>query len=102
MEKLDNWARDKRAGLKADLKDFDDQIKELKKPVRQTDNLPDKLALQKKVRGLEQKREKAWRDYDDAAKDIEKQKDAFLDDVENRMSQDVSEQHLFTIRWRVV
>jgi len=101
MENLDNWARDKRAGLKADLKDFDDQIKELKKQVRQTGNLPDKLGLQKKVRGLEQKREEAWRAYDDAAKDIEKQKDTFLDEVESRMSQDVSEQHLFTIRWTI-
>ncbi|WP_290482001.1 SNF2-related protein [Hyphomonas sp. UBA3201] len=101
MEKLDNWARDKRAGLKADLKDYDDQIKELKKQVRQTGNLPDKLALQKKARGLEQKREEAWRTYDDAAKDIEKQKDAFLDEVEGRMSQDVSEHHLFTIRWTI-
>lgn len=101
MEKLDNWARDKRAGLKSDLKDFDDQIKELKKEVRQTGNLPDKLALQKKVRTLEQKREDAWRAYDEAAKGIEKQKDAFLDEVEGRLSQDVSEEHLFTIRWTV-
>jgi len=101
MEKLDNWARDKRAGLKADLKEFDDQIKELKKQVRQTGNLPDKLALQKKVRGLEQKREDAWRAYDEAARDIEKQKDAFLDEVESRMQQNVSEEHLFTIRWTI-
>ena len=57
--------------------------------------------IQKKVRGLEQKRAEAWRVYDDAAKDIEKQKDAFLDEVEGRMNQDVLEQHLFTIRWAV-
>ena len=101
MEKLDNWARDKQAGLKADLKDFDDQIKELKKQVRQTGNLPDKLELQKKVRALEQKREEAWRAYDEAAKEIEKQKDGFLDEVEGRMSQHVSEEHLFTIRWTI-
>ena len=74
---------------------------ELKKQVHQTGNLPDRLALQKNVRGLEQKREEAWRAYDDAAKDIEKQKDAFPDEVESRMSQDVSEEHLFTIRWSI-
>ncbi len=28
-EKLDHWAEDKRAGLKADLKDLDGQIKEI-------------------------------------------------------------------------
>ena len=50
MEKLDNWAEDKRAGLKADLKELDDQIKALKKEIRQTGNLPDKLALQRQAR----------------------------------------------------
>lgn len=101
MEKLDNWARDKRASLKADLKDYDEQIKELKKEARQTGNLPDKLALQKRVRVLEQKREDAWKIYDEAAKAIENQKDAFLDEVEGRMSQDVSEECLFSIRWTI-
>ena len=67
MDKLDNWAEDKRAGLKADLKDLDEQVKALKKETRQTGNLPDKLALQRKVRTLEQKRDAAWREYDAAA-----------------------------------
>lgn len=101
MDKLDNWAQDKRAGLKADLKDFDTQIKDLKRTIRQTGNLPDKLALQRKTRKLEQKRDDAWRAYDEAAKGIEKQKDAFLDEVQNRMQQDVTQEHLFTIRWTV-
>ena len=67
MEKLDHWADDKRAGLKADLKDYDDQIKELKKQIRQVGGLPEKLALQRKARVLETKRDEAWRAYDEAA-----------------------------------
>jgi len=102
MEKLDYWAEDKRAGLKADLKDLDDQIKELKKQVRQTGNLPDKLSLQRKVRKLEQQRDDAWRAYDAAAREIEAQKDVLLDQVEERLAQTVSEEHLFTIRFRIV
>lgn len=101
MEKLDNWANDKRAGLKLALKELDDQIKEQKIAIRQTGNLPDKLALQKKVRSIERKREEAWREYDDAAKAIEGQKDTFLDLVEDRLKQDVSEEHLFTIRFEI-
>ena len=54
MDKLDNWAEDKRAGLKADLKELDEQIKMLKKEIRQTGNLPDKLALQRQARMLRQ------------------------------------------------
>ena len=82
MGKLDNWAEDKRAGLKVELKDLDHRIKELKRQVRQTGNLPDKLALQKQVGQLAQKRDEAWRDYDTAAKQVERQKDTLLDQVE--------------------
>lgn len=101
MDKLDNWAEDKRAGLKADLKDLDEQVKVLKKEIRQTGNLPDKLALQRKVRTLEQKRDTAWREYDAAAKDIEVQKDTLLDQVEARLQQQISDEELFTIRFSI-
>lgn len=101
MEKLDNWAEDKRAGLKADLKELDEQIKALKKEIRQTGNLPDKLALQRQARALETKRDEAWRAYDAAAKDIEVQKDGLLDQVEERLGQSVSDEELFAIRFEI-
>jgi ERCC4-related helicase len=101
MDKLDNWAQDRRAGLKADLKDFDDQIKALKKEVRQTGNLPDKLVLQRKARALEATRDDAWRAYDEAAKGIEIQKDGLLDQIEERLGQEVSDEPLFAIRFEI-
>jgi ERCC4-related helicase len=101
MGKLDNWAEDKRAGLKADLKELDEQIKALKKEIRQTGNMPDKLALQRQARSLEGKRDEAWRAYDAAAKEIEIQKDGLLDQVEERMGQSVSDEELFAIRFEV-
>lgn len=101
IDKLDNWAEDKRAGLKADLRDIDEEIKALKKEVRQTGNLPDKLALQRKARLLEAKRDEAWRAYDAAAKDIEVQKDGLLDQVEERLGHAVSDEELFVIRFEV-
>jgi hypothetical protein len=101
MEKLDSWAEDKRAGLKADLKELDEQIKVLKKEIRQTGNLPDKLALQRQTRTLEAKRDEAWRAYDAAAKEIELQKDGLLDQVEERLGQSVSDEELFAIRFEI-
>ncbi|MBF0269948.1 MAG: DEAD/DEAH box helicase family protein [Alphaproteobacteria bacterium] len=101
MEKLDNWAEDKRAGLKADLKDLDEQIKDLKKRIRQTGNLPDKLALQREAKGLEAKRDEAWRNYDAAAKSVETEKDGLLDQVEARLGQQLSDEPLFAIKFRV-
>ncbi|MBZ9968273.1 DEAD/DEAH box helicase family protein [Mesorhizobium sp. BR1-1-12] len=102
IDKLDNWAEDRRAGLKADLKDLDEQIKALKKEVRQTGNMPEKLALQRKARTLEAQRDEAWRAYDAAAKDIEVQKDGLLDQVEERLSQAVSDEELFAIRFQIL
>lgn len=102
IEKLDNWAEDKRAGLKADLKELDEQIKALKKEIRQTGNLPDKLALQRQARALETKRDEAWRAYDAAAKEIEIRKDGLLDQVEERLGQSVSDEELFAVRFEIV
>ena len=102
MEKLDNWAEDKRAGLKADLKELDEQLKSLKREIRQTGNLPAKLVLQRQARTLEAKRDEAWRAYDDAAKEIEVQKDGLLDQVEERLGQHVSDEQLFAIRFEIV
>jgi hypothetical protein len=101
MEKLDHWAEDRRAGLKFDLKDLDDQFKELKKQIRQTGNLPDKLALQRKARELEKKRDDAWRAYDEAAKQIEIEKDGLLDRVEEQLAQSTTTEDLFTISFQI-
>lgn len=101
MDKLDNWADDKRAALKADLKELDDQLKAMKKEIRQTGNLPDKLARQREARALETKRDEAWRAYDAAAKEIEVQKDGLLDQVEERLGQNVSDEELFAIRFEI-
>jgi hypothetical protein len=39
--------------------------------------------------------------YDDAAKEIEIQKDKLLDQVEERFGQEVSEEELFTVRFQI-
>jgi hypothetical protein len=102
IEKLNFWAEDKRKGLKSELKDFDEQITVLKKEARLAANLPDKLAIQKKLRELDSKRDIAWKAYDADAKQIEKQKDELLDTVEERLKQTIEEKTIFTIRWSVV
>lgn len=101
MDKLDKWAEDKRSGLKADLKELDDELKELKKQIRQTGNLPEKLTLQKKSRTLEQKRDEAWKIYDNAATDITQKKDQLIDSVESKLKQNLTIQELFTIRFEI-
>ena len=99
--KLDRWGEDKRNSLKLALKDLEDQIKDVRKLARLAHNLPEKLKLEREKRLLETKRDEAWRAYDIAAKEVERRKDALMDEVEKKMAQQITEQHLFTIRWRL-
>ena len=102
IDKLNRWAEDKRKSLKVTLKDHDDQIGELKKEARLAPNLPEKLKIQKEIRALDKKRDEAWHEYDSSARDIEKQKDSLIDRVEARMEQEVEEETLFTINWKLI
>ena len=101
MDKLDHWADDKRKGLKSNLKELDDQLKELKKQIRQASSLPEKLTLQRQARKVETKRDEAWRDYDQQAREIETKKDQLLDSVEEKLTTDISDEQLFAISWTV-
>jgi superfamily II DNA or RNA helicase len=101
MDKLDRWAEDRRAALKADLEELDLSIKDAKKSARLAPNLPEKLDIQRSLRGLETKRDEAWRAYDTASRDVDRQKDALLDEISRRLEQKTSSDTLFTLRWRV-
>lgn len=102
LDKLDKWAEDKRTALKSDLRETDDLLKESKRAVRQSSNLPEKLGLQREVTRLERQRDDLWRSYDEAAREVEETKEKLIDDVESRLGQTVDEQPLFTARWKVI
>ncbi len=101
LEKLDKWGEDKRNSLRIALKEFDDEIKEIKKQARLAPNLPEKLKMEKERKKLETKRDEAWREYDNAAKEIEIMKDKLIDEIEKKMKQNVFLQQLFFIKWSI-
>ena len=102
LDKLDNWGEDRRNSLKVVLKELDQQIKELKKQARLAPNLPDKLKLEKERKKLEAERDTAWKEYDGAAKEIEQNKDQLIDKVEKRLKQNLKDEQLFFVKWKLV
>ena len=102
LDKLDKWGEDRRNSLKVTLKELDDQIKDIKKQGRLAPNLPEKLKLEKERKLLESDRDKAWHEYDGAAKAIEKNKDELIDHIEKRLSQNITEDLLFTVKWEMI
>ena len=81
--------------------EFDQQIKETKRSARTAPNLPEKLEFQRKLRGLETKRDEPWRAYDAASRDIDWQKKALLGEISRRLEQKTERKVLFTLRWRL-
>ncbi len=102
MDKLDHWATDQQKSLRTNLKELDDGIKDLKRQIRQSNTLPDKIALQKKVKAIEKRRDEAWRNYDQAAREVENKKDELIDTVESRLSQTMTDDVLFKIQWQII
>jgi hypothetical protein len=101
MEKLDRWADDRRASLKATLGDLDEALKAAKKAARFAPTLPEKLEHQREAGVLEGKRDDAWRAFDEAAREIDRQKDALLDEVSKRLEQQVKQESPFTVHWQL-
>jgi SNF2 family DNA or RNA helicase len=101
MDKLDRWAEDQRKSLKSELDELDLKIKETRKEARSAPNLPTKLELQRQLRQLEEKRNVAWREYDESSRNIEAKKDALLDEISQRLNQRTTQEELFVIRWHL-
>jgi len=102
LDKLDRWGEDRRESLKVRLRELEDAIKVIKRNARVAPDLPFKLKLERERRNLETKREEAWKEYEEAARDIEKRKDSLIDEVEKKLSQHLSQTKLFSIHWRVM
>lgn len=101
IDKLDRWAEDRRVSLKAELAVLDESLKHAKKAARLAPTLPEKLERQRESRLLEVKREEAWHAYEQAGREIDRQKDTLLDDMSRRLEQRIETESLCTFHWHI-
>jgi adenine-specific DNA-methyltransferase len=101
IEKIDKWAEDRKQGLEIELKELDAEIKSLVRESRIASDLQMKIDLRRKASDLEKQRNRKRREIFDAQDEIEGSKEALLTEVQARLQQKVTHDHLFTIRWRV-
>lgn len=98
-EKLDRWAADRHASLEAELRDIKEKLKTLRRDAKQAGSLPKKLELRQKARNLELREHEVWKAAELAKSEIDKQKDALLEGIAERLKQKTETIELFTIRW---
>lgn len=102
MDKLDQWADDLKNDLEREIKDLDKEIKALKKLNRETTALQEKLSLGRQQKEKEDlRRQKRARLFDEQD-EISRRKDHILDDLQQRLQNNVTEQEIFTIGWKVI
>lgn len=102
IEKLDKWAEDRKNSLEIELKQLDKDIKTLKTESKKILKLEDKLQAQKVIKEMESKRNKMRRELFESQDMVDKQKEELIEKIEAKLNQKISEEELFTIRWRLV
>ena len=102
VDKLEKWSEDVRNSIKFEIKELDKEIKSRKTEARKLLNLEQKVKEQRIIKELERTlAEKRYNQYQNED-EIENRKDNLLDEIEKRLKQQMFEQELFTIRWKVL
>lgn len=99
VAKLDAWADDLKLGLEQEIKAIDGEIKELRRIAATAATLEEKLGYQKQQRELEGKRSKLRRELYARQDEIEEERNALIDQLEQQLQQQVQEVTLFKVEW---
>jgi hypothetical protein len=101
VSKLDRWSDDLKLGLERELKDLDAEIQARRKESAVVIALADKLAAQRDIKALEQRRNRKRRDLYEEQDKIDEQRAALIDGIERQLRTTHAVQRLFTARWSI-
>lgn len=99
VSKLDRWTEDLKLGLEQEIKDLDQQIREIKRASAAAATLADKLVHQRALKALQATRNQKRKDLFVAQDEVESRREALIADIEARMTKGQQENKLFRIRW---
>ncbi len=102
VAKLDRWSDDLKLGLERELKDIDAAIKDKRKESAVAIALVDKLAAQRDIKTLEQRRNRKRRDLYEEQDKIDEQRTALIEGIERQLQTTHQVESLFTIRWTIM
>jgi hypothetical protein len=100
-DKLDRWAEDMVKAAEQALKNTKDQIKVAQREARQATTLAEQQAAQERIAKLERQKTRQRREIYDVEDDIDAKRNQLIDQLTQRMTQQVQTEHLFTLQWAV-
>jgi len=102
VDKLDGWAEDLKTSLELQLAELDAEIRSSKKQSHLATELEQKLSLRRTADALEKQRNRKRKEIFAAQDDIEKRRDHFIEAMEKRLYEQILEDELFTVRWKII
>ena len=100
-DKLDRWAADMELAVEQALKNTKEQIKVAQREARQAPTLAEQQSLQERIAKLERLQRKQRQEIFDVTDDIQAKREQLIDQLTQRMTQQVQTEHLFTLQWTV-
>ena len=101
VNKLDRWSDDLKLGLERELKDLDLAIRDMRRQSAVAITLADKLAAQREIKTLEQRRNRKRRDLYEEQDQIDEQRATLIEGIERQLATTHEVQRLFTVRWTI-
>lgn len=99
--KLEKWAEDKLLAAEEHLRSTKQQIAQIKRDSRQALSMEEQAGIQVQLRALEQQQRKQRQEVFEVEDAIIEKRDALIAQLEQRLTQSVHAETLFSIRWRV-
>ena len=100
-DRLDRWADDMVLAAEQELKNTKEQIKIAQRESRQATTLTEQQVLQEKIARLERQQRKQRQEIFQIEDDIHDKRDQLITQLTQRMTQKVTSETLFTIKWVV-
>ncbi len=99
VAKLERWSDDLKLDLEREIKDLDQQIKEIRRETQAATALTEKLAAQKKLKTVESERNRKRRELYDAQDAIDRDRDELIAKIEGQLRMEHKIAPLFVLRW---
>lgn len=101
-EKLTKWAEDRMNAAELAIKETKAKIKELNREAQKTVDPKSQLKIQEQLQDESRKQKKQRQEIFMVEDEIAEMRDKMIADIQNRMKQEISKTHLFTINWKIV
>ena len=102
MNKLENWAEDKKSSPEIELKELDKDIKSRKTESKNILNLEDKLKAQRQIKESEKKRNELRLELFKSQDEVDQRKEDLISRIEKRLKQNLILERLFIIKWELI